>query len=133
MENTDKIQDKVVSMLDALQQGTTTLGDKLVKYTPDVVDAGLWVIRIDGIQEIAIAIFCLLFFTIGGYWFTKKLLSIFKDVLDEGAIVLAIMTGGISITFIIISITTLLNIWNWVAIFEPKLYLAKQIIKDTLK
>ena len=45
MENTDKIQDKVVSMLDALQQGTTTLGDKLVKYTPDVVDAGLWVIR----------------------------------------------------------------------------------------
>lgn len=80
MENTDKIQDKVVSMLDALQQGTTTLGDKLVKYTPDVVDAGLWVIRIDGIQEIAIAIFCLLFFTIGGYWFTKKLLSIFKDV-----------------------------------------------------
>lgn len=134
MENTDKVQDKVVSMLDALQHGVTTVGNSVVKYTPDVVDAGLWVVRIDGIQTLTFSILGLLAAFILGHASYKFWKYLEKECeLDGPVIVFPLFGGIITIIMIIGNTITLLNVWNWVAIFEPKLYLAKQIIDSVVK
>ena len=53
-------------MLDALQSGVVEIGGKLVKYTPDVVDAGLAVVRIDCASNLIYsALFVLLLLLVG--------------------------------------------------------------------
>lgn len=153
MENTDKIQDKVVSMLDALQQGAATVGDNVVKYTPDVVDATLWVIRIDGANTLITALLGLI---ISGYIFIKLSRKGYQNMIKynryinnnpsdpdynetqkyrscDTPAILQITLACLSLAMLIPSVLSLLSVWNWVSIFEPKLYLTKQIIDSVIK
>lgn len=152
---TDKAEEKVISMLDALQSGVAHIGDQVVKYSPDVADAALWVVRIDGLGSllvgvlgfVAIAIAVLLFrravwhtvqYKIARelYWRTNgKEEQIHKSTADTHdfwkfmLMTCGFIMGGVGLT----ASFQIMQIWNWVAVFEPKLYIVKQIIDAALK
>lgn len=128
------VETKIVEMLDALQNGAIKIGEGVVKYSPDVADAALWVVRIDALENI---VFWLIFFimfllplvyikSIWAWCVSKEYSS------NESSTVLGLIGLVASFIAAIIGFFNLTTIWNWVAVFEPKLYLAKQIISATL-
>lgn len=48
----DKVEDKLVTILDALQTGAVTVGEQVVKYSPDVADAALMIVRVDAAETL---------------------------------------------------------------------------------
>lgn len=131
---TPGIEEKVVGMLDALQNGAVKIGEQVVKYSPDVADAALWVVRIDGVQSIATAIFFVIA-AIVLYVATRRFWAwawrVDKDF-DTPAIMVPVVTGILTIISSILASARIFDVWNWIAIFQPKLYLAKQIIKAAI-
>lgn len=132
----DAVETKIVSMLDALQQGAVTVGHVAVKYAPDVADAVLNIVRIDAlgklIPAIAFFIICLSVFIYIVKYIRKVYANKKEDYDFNDKIFIACMCSLPFVTVGIISSLVLLNIWSWVAVFEPKLALAKQIIDSVL-
>ena len=152
---TDKVEEKIVSMLDALQSGVVHVGEQVVKYSPDVADAALWVVRIEGVSALiygviglfAIAIAIILFRKY--LWHNSQYTAEFKLYCSKQGVEerihrnnannhyfwrLAFGFSALGFTFVGFGfLKKLLDIWNWVAVFEPKLYIAKQIIDAALK
>lgn len=131
--SSDAVQNKLVSMLDALQQGAFTVGNAVIKYSPDVANTMLDVIRINGIQTL-IYNTLLLTGSLGLFYYIKKSWS--KSWFDEYAGPTA--AGVLGCIFIIISnamfinSTGLFNIWNWIEVFQPKLWIAHEVIRSAL-
>jgi len=124
----DKIETKLVSMLDALQNGVAEVGGKIVKYTPDVVNAAEWVVRIDGAQELVFSIFGLLL----GVFSAKFLFKHAKIWCDNNGNPIGYIGGIGAVVFSTASFFSIINMWTWIMIFEPKLYIAKQIIESVV-
>lgn len=126
------VQHKVVSMLDALQNGAVIVGNQVVKYTPDVINAALDIVRINGLQQ---ALHCLLSLVvlITACNISKKQYPIANfNTGNDSAMFCIVSWFFILISSIIISIIAF-DVWNWVMIFEPKLYIAKEIIDKVMK
>ncbi|WP_020473636.1 hypothetical protein [Zavarzinella formosa] len=133
-EMVPSVEEKLVEMLDALQNGAVKVGEQVVKYSPDGADAALWVIRIDGIQTILSALVCVPASWLFARWAKKSFAWMREqDFHDEPPIVVVGALWTISIGCAFKAIFTFFNAWNWVAIFEPKLWLAKQIIAVAMK
>lgn len=130
------IEGKLVEMLDALQNGAVKVGEQVVKYSPDVADAALWVVRIDGAQKLVLGIVALIAlypcvrWTLRLFGWAKKAVKTSYDGIAYAVPILGaigtVMVAGAAAT-------PLLNVWNWIAVIEPKLWLAKQIIAAVLK
>ncbi len=118
---TDVVENKIVSILDALQNGAMEIGGQMVKYAPDVAATALMVTRIDGIQWMVVTVVALIL-GFGLIWLAIKI----EDHDATGPVV------GFGLGVSIFGLFNFLNIWNWIAIFEPKLYIAHQIINTTL-
>lgn len=129
------LEQKVITMLDALEKGAVTVGDAAVKYAPDVADAVLGVIRINGLSAVMTALisFVLLMFVGCFLWKVhKKWLAVDPEYL-KGVTGFSLLGSIIFFGFAsAVLITDVFNVWNWVAIFEPKLALAKQIVDAAL-
>lgn len=101
------------------------------QYTPEVIDSALMVVRISGVQEIVVGLVCLLisiFLNFVGKHFYIK----FSDDDNDDYIPAFLLSYGGAIVIGGFSIVTLINVWNWVAIFEPKLYLAYRVFERIL-
>lgn len=127
----DKVEDKLVTILDALQTGAVTVGEQVVKYSPDVADAALMIVRVDAAETLLWSL-AMLLITISvilkyreGYsaWLKEKLSGHSPDA----AIASIIFGLQIPAAVMFFSLSDILSIWNWVALFEPKLALAKRI------
>jgi len=131
------VETKIIDMLDALQSGAVTVGEKVVEYTPEAIDAALWVIRIDGIQSITSGLFLTALAGVG-FYYVRKLLPWAKKTRSEAfvdgelAYVPVVMLALLSIFVAIEGVHKATCIWNWVAIFESKLAIAKRVIEATL-
>ena len=123
----DVIENKVVSMLDALQNGAVEIGNQLVKYTPDVIQAALGVTMITGIQELVYGVIWLgLFIYFYRYWSSNKFSGFDAPTIQDAKLGGA---GLMSIISIMVVLTQLGNVWNYVAIVNPKLYIAHEIVE----
>lgn len=95
------------------------------QYAPEVVDASLMVVQINGIQSLLLG----LLLSIITYCLYKAIRLIIKhEHAEEGAAIL--------VAFVLFTLGGagfyLFNIWNWVAIFEPKLYIAKEVLDKVI-
>lgn len=140
MEKTQEVEqvleDKLIGMLDALENGAVQVGEQVVKYSPEVADAALWVIRIDSAQALLSSLAWLFVCVIPAIFFYKLAKKFAKEengkhgdaeaVLWSGAFS-AIFTGAA-----MIPASGLFNLWNWIGMFEPKLKLAKDIIERVI-
>lgn len=129
---TSDFEDKLVDMLDALQNGVATVGDKVLEYGPDVVEMALWVVRIDGMQYLLTGIVCAMTSALLTFKYLNRLWEWARKH-DEGSefmvtIVIFIISGLLTT----IAIARLSNMWGWVAVFAPKLALAKKVVESAL-
>ncbi len=129
--DTNAIQNKVLGMLDSIQNGAVVIGQETVKYAPDIVNATLNVIRINQAQELVFGI-CGLIAVISLH---KKIADCFRRIKEEGRPELFIIGYGLSCVYVVglVNMARLINVWNWMGIFQPKLYLAHELIEKVMK
>lgn len=128
---TDKtLEDKAVEILDASQQAIGAFADKLgdlaKQYGPDVMDAALQMARVDAINALVVPITSLIIFAVVYTVFWKKAWPKLAEVHDGGFA--AFMLHMFFVPWFGFSLFHTLNVWAWVGIFEPKLWLAKRIL-----
>lgn len=141
VKSVPNVEQKVVEMLDQLQHGAVKVGEAIVQYSPDVTDAMFWVVRLNAIQNLVLAI-AVLVLSAFGFWYaaslSKKIKALPEDSWNSSAKAMDLTMGKwvtrvVSSFPLVISGASLIDVWNWVAVFEPKLWLAKQIINQVLK
>ena len=131
-ESTELLTQKALSIFDSLQTGVAQVGGAVVKYTPDVVEAGLTVVRIDAVQSIVTGLVCLGLFVscvlkirecnkIECYWDSCNV-----PFVGISSVICLVVSGCIAAV-------CLLNVWVWAGLFEPKLYIAHKIIEGVMK
>lgn len=105
------------------------------KYGPTVVDTVLWVTRIEALNKLAIG-----FIALAVLIFLVKKLFTWANSGDpevyenEGLIVVGVVLGGFgAIVSFIVACIMLLNIWNYVAVVKPELYLTKKAVDKALE
>lgn len=130
--------DKLVNAADAL---IAKLGILAEKYGPEVVDAGLTVVQLNGVNNLLgaglVAIGAaivgprsLRLFVTGRQLERKWLHPDTPSSAPSGmwqTFVGGIGTAG-GIIGAVYSVSVILNIWNWVAIFAPKLWIAHKLL-----
>jgi hypothetical protein len=126
MEKTDAAVATVADKLgDKALQYLTSFEELAKQYSPDVVDAGLTVVRVHGFQSIGEGALALIL-VISCIWIIR--INIPKVERYSVAPDALIATSSIVGIFSAIGVwANLLNIWNWIAIFDPKLYIAYKI------
>lgn len=117
------------------------LMEQAAAYTQKFVDAampvaqkayeiGLLTIQIDALQSIVLSIvgfiWCYVF-----YKLVKT--SIRNNWAPEIAVPMYVLGGLVTIGSTASSVVTFFNIWLWVALFKPELWLAKQAIEKVLE
>lgn len=131
----DKLDASAAKVLDKISEGTeaavTKLGAMADKYGPEVVDSALWVVRVNGLQTLAFAAAGFLLGAVSFALFARPIWRWMLKHLDEtdGSVLLPLVafwcaTGALAFG----NALTLLNVWHWVAIFEPKLWVAKRLL-----
>lgn len=131
----EQVQQKVLDMLDQLQQGAVMVGDTVVKYAPDMADTMLMIVKIDGIQRILEILMALITGLLLLYATRKSRGHQIRidPRCDTPFIMIPISLGIGGVIATLTSICAFINIWTWMAIFEPKLWLAKQILNKALE
>jgi len=138
----DALDAKVVEILDKSQVAIAAfadqLGDLAKQYGPDVADAALQMARIDALSGLIIP--CVLFVTliVGAriifprYWkYTRDIEANLKErgsfCQGDPTAFFMMVTGAYTVaTLTVFFFAT--NLWRWVGLFEPKLWLAKRVL-----
>ncbi len=96
-----------------------------IDYTPKVIDAGVAIARIEGIQKLIYGMIGFLLF-FGPIYLLLKNKQIFIDNTEEFHI---FMSFSLLFSFVgLFLVSNLFNIWNYIAIFHPELYIGYKII-----
>lgn len=117
----DKLGDKALQYLNSFEE--------LAKqYSPEAIDSALSVVRLTAVKAFVEAI-AGIFISAGIALIAYK---IFKKIKDEdwddvGTGIVSTILGAASLLIGIVSTMQLLNVWMWVAFFEPKLYIAYKV------
>lgn len=131
MNATDEAVTKLTSALEASIKQIGSLGEK---YGPEVIDAGLAAVRITGLAPLIVGAVCLvvaltLFAWAPRSWAAgKKSGQKLSDDAFPAALVGGVMAYFFAGCFAIAAADRLLVLWNWVAVFEPKLWVAKRLL-----
>ena len=119
----------------------TAVEQAAVTYGPEVVEIGLWVVRIDNIQTL---VWSCISFIVGlvllhlcKRWFDHVNQVIADDSNRQtgpngidGVLFLGLLGSGS--LFLLNGFFGIIKIWTWTGIFYPELYLAKQAIDAVL-
>jgi hypothetical protein len=123
---TEKLGAKALEYLNGLEALTA-------KYAPDVVDAALTVVQINGAQRLLTGALCAILALITVWAFFKWLMPrLMNSDADPVWIFFGVLTTGAFIVAGVKAAHNLLDIWNWVAVIEPKLYIAYKIFEKAL-
>ena len=116
---------------DRISQVAAKLTELGEQYGPDVIDAALMVVRLNGVEQALYGVFFLVPALSLGYLCCKLCRRIAKKDEDElGGI--AFFAGFLSLGGSLIAGYFVLGLWTWVAIFDPKLAVAKRILDGVL-
>lgn len=102
------------------------LGEVAAKYGPQAVDVAAEVVRVNAIGTIVVGLACAVLLGLCIFFFRWGLKKNQDNYYDDYMPVLVSSSCGI-ILFGIAAALHLLNIWAWVALFNPKLALARDI------
>lgn len=131
---TDKIDASVSKAIDKLMSGAETVVSKVTalgeKYGPEVVDAGLTVVRLNGLKDLIVG---LVFLTcaaslvvLARYLFRRSGRE--KGDARDGCIAVGCVVSVVAAFGIGGAAERLLDIWTYTAIIEPKLWVAKRLL-----
>lgn len=106
------------------------------QFAPEVMDAAVGVVQVSGISRIAVG-FILLSLAFATYKISTWLYEFFKKKKEDdgylsdweiGYTTVAVVGSMAFCVLVVIGALQIFDIWSWVAIFNPKLALAKQIM-----
>lgn len=134
-DQTTAIMTQLAKIMDSIQNGVVTVAGQAIKYTPDVMDAALMVIRIDNIQQLIKSFVFLVLGIILIYVLYKQAIMYRKsDYYGKDSISMWIFFTAIPACIINpTGLIGILNIWTWVGIFQPKLYIAHLLMEKVMK
>ena len=127
-EKTVEVMDRALNGFDKL---TVVLSDIADKYGAETVDAVITVVQIKGVDNLARSLFSFSFILLI-IIFGRRMLRWAKGYqrVSDGFSWMAISCVTVAIMAPTISgLLGLLNPWPWVAIIEPKLWIAHEILK----
>ncbi len=125
----NNIEDKAISILNKLEALTT-------QYTPEVMDAAITSVKVTATGNLVMG-FIGLGAAFAVLWLAKNFTTHCRAKRQEdgwmsnwdvGAALTFFISGVISGIMAVFSIWTLFDVWNWVAVFNPKLALAHKIL-----
>lgn len=129
----DAMDTAVTKLTAAIEAGIKAVGTLGEKYGPEVIDSALWVVRINGINNILSNVLGVVL-AAGTVWvcwhYGLKEWRAHDDKENTNPAIIMSTSFGIlfgSIIFIICA-SSVLNIWHWVAIFEPRLWIARKLL-----
>lgn len=137
----DFVQAAATTATNVFEAASNILTTAVEKYGQSVVDAVLWVVRIDALQTlvtawmfVGICIGIMYFITTG---FTKRKWSTrIENGGSDGLLYVPIVVAyGIALIVATLQLHTVSNIWLYTGVVKPELYLAKQavdIVKERL-
>lgn len=120
-----------------LEQKTVEILDKLdalaTQYAPEVVDSAIGIMQVSGASKIILGLLGLCFVCAIAFSVCKGVKYCAKKQEENreweaGAPIIITLGVIFSVGILIASLTALLNVWNWVAMFDPKLALAQRIM-----
>lgn len=136
-----KLEDKAVDMLDQTMQFAGEVSHKLSElastYGEDVIDATLKVVQINGVQTLLLA-FVYLVASLISFWFIIRKMYPWcidnntRRYFDGTQWIAFIICSGSTVAFFGNSLSIIFNVWNWIAIFEPKLWIAYKILNAAI-
>lgn len=140
---TPTLEGRAIELIDDAQAGlgalTNRLGELAVQYGPEVVDAALNVARVSAAKPLVAGFGILVLATILGVTGIRLFQTGRKDNLlanekagysnvGEARMAFGGACAVAGVVSLIISGTLLLNIWNWVGIFAPELWIAHRVL-----
>jgi len=114
------LEQKVTELIEKIEQAVPEIGGKAIEY-------GLWDTFYAGVQNLVIGLATLLIATWAARNFCKALARNYEC--DEFQL---IVNGLLAISAAGTALFNLLNIWNWVAVFDTERALAHRIIEKLL-
>ncbi len=136
-DSTEKVIDKASSLVEAI--GATSIDifdaskkvviDAIDQYGSQAIEAVLWVVRIDAIQTLFVALFwCIL-----AIWIFNKSLKNFKkyengNIHSDNMHIVWFISMFLCVVTLGFNLKPILNVWNYVAIAKPEIYLVKQVV-----
>lgn len=129
-----KVEDKAVEVIDKVANAVDAMTAKLAtlaeKYGPEAIDAGLSVVRIKGASELIVGAAGIAV-SVGAAglarWAITRLGKA-EPIDQDGYGFVAVASFFAMVGSAVFSLHRLLDIWNWVAVFEPKLWIAKKLL-----
>lgn len=130
----EKVDEKTVELMDRAADAVEIFAIKLqnlsAEYGPEVVDAALWVARIDALAVIGATVAILIAGIVLGLN-TKTARAWSKKVEPNWESPLAVWGGLVGLSSIVLltmGTIRILNPWPWVGIIEPQLWIAKKVL-----
>ena len=122
------IEQKAVEILDKLDSITT-------QYAPDVVNSAIKVVQVNGLSRIFYGIIgiigCFICVIVAKKLANKctelKKRDGYNSDWEVGVAVSCVVGAVVTIVLAICSIIELCDVWNWIAMFDPKLALANKL------
>lgn len=130
----DFVQAAATAATNVFEAASNILTTAVEKYGQSVVDAVLWVVRIDALQVLMTAwIMVLVMFAVGYFIITGFTRRNWDERIDRSGMAPPVFTGivvYVVISFFIVfsHFPTITNVWLYTAIVKPELYLAKQAV-----
>lgn len=126
------LMDKVGGGIEAI---THKITDVATQYGPEVLQAGLNVVRIDCLSTLVYAFIGLVMtgfiylvvFKKGKVWFPDT-----RNSFNEEYFVFNFLVLGFNTIFFAFAAINFINLWTWVGVIEPKLYLAHKLVEKLI-
>jgi Co/Zn/Cd efflux system component len=117
------LDDKISEYVDIISKAAMKAGPQVMQFA---IQNQRWC----GVQDLAVGCFFLLIAVVCAFLFHRHAKHV-KDC-EEPGLSLAVGSGIVGIITLILSACSLLNIWNWVAVFNPKIALFHDILTKFL-
>lgn len=131
--------ERVANLIDKVVDGSSDVFDAAGKmisrgielYGKDAIDAVLWIVRIDAIGDLARAFAMLIVAAVVLYLYFTRVLPRWACEFDKVIFSFALI---VVTAFVVASpVKTVTDVWKYVAVVKPELYLAKQAITAVQK
>lgn len=129
---TSGLEDKFVGVIDQLQHGVLAIAGKVIEVAPKALEAVLAIKQIEGASELMYGVLSgigatLLFIII------RKVLKIAEKYnwdhdISPPIIIASLVLGITAIGLCFTCFSKLLDVWNYVALFNPKLAIAHSLL-----
>ena len=129
IENASSLVEKIgTTAIDIFDASKKVVIDAIDQYGSQAIEAVLWVVRIDAIQTLIVALFwCIL-----AIWIFNKSLKNFKKYensnFDSDMPIVWFISMFLCVVVLGFNLKPILNVWNYVAIAKPEIYLVKQVV-----